>query len=179
MGIWRRAGVVREGKEAREGIARDQASGGLQVDYETRAASYRGERRGNIRGAGILSGGSGVTGALQGAGRGAAANLAQQGIALATGLQSKFDWTGAPMTENDRARAARDTDDRAIIDDAVEQAEPGAVAGSAGGALQRDVSSQADLTRAIDDPEADVRPGKADDIANDQAYDSDRGPDRQ
>ena len=83
------------------------------------------------------------------------------------------------MAENERTQAARDTDDHAIIDDAVDQAEPDAVPGSAGGALQRDVGSRADLTRAVDDPDAGSRAEKADDIANDQAYDSDRGPDRQ
>ena len=46
--------------------------------------------------------------------------------------------------------------------------------GSAGGNLQRDIGGKADLIRATDDPQADVRPEKADDIANDQAYDSDR-----
>jgi hypothetical protein len=78
------------------------------------------------------------------------------------------------MIENPRTTAARDHDDRAIIDAAVADAEPEAVAGSAGGNLQTDVGARADLTRAAADPAASVRPEKADDIANNQAYDSDR-----
>lgn len=83
------------------------------------------------------------------------------------------------MAENPRTTSARDNDDSAIIDAAVAEAEVDAVTGSAGGHLQTDIGSQADLTRAVDDPAAMTRPEKADDIANDQAYDSDRGPNRQ
>ena len=78
------------------------------------------------------------------------------------------------MAENPRTTAARDHDDHEMIDAAVAEADTDAVAGSAGGALQTDVGSQADLTRAVDDPAAMTRPEKADDIANDQSYDSDR-----
>lgn len=76
------------------------------------------------------------------------------------------------MAENPRTTSARDHDDRELI----EGMEPAgtAVASSAGGHLQTDVGSQADLTRAVADPEADTRAEKADDIANNQAYDSDR-----
>jgi hypothetical protein len=81
--------------------------------------------------------------------------------------------------ENPRTTSARDHDDSAIIDAAVEEADTGAVAGSAGGHLQTDIGSQADLTRGVADPDAMTRPEKSDDIANDQAYDSDRGPNRQ
>ena len=83
------------------------------------------------------------------------------------------------MAENPRTTSARDNDDSAIIDAAVDEAETGAVAGSAGGRLQTDIGAQADLTRGVDDPEAMTRPEKQDDIANNQAYDSDRGPNRQ
>ena len=83
------------------------------------------------------------------------------------------------MTENPRTTSARDHDDSAIIDAAVENADAGAIAGSAGGNLQTDIGSQADLTRAVDDPDAMTRPEKQDDINNNQAYDSDRGPNRQ
>lgn len=81
--------------------------------------------------------------------------------------------------ENPRTTAARDHDDSAIIDAAVNDADPDAVASSAGGHLQTDIGAQADLTRAVFDPDAMTRPEKQDDINNDQAYDSDRGPNRQ
>ena len=80
------------------------------------------------------------------------------------------------MAENPRTTSARDHDDTDLIDGMI--ADPDAVASSAGGRLQTDVGSKADLTRAVDDPEADTRPEKADDIANGQAYDSDRAPNR-
>ena len=80
------------------------------------------------------------------------------------------------MSEQPRTAAARDHDDSELIDAMIPSGT--ATAGSSGGALQTDIGSQADLTRAVDDPEADVRPEKADDIANDQAYDSDRRGDR-
>ncbi|SEM61911.1 hypothetical protein SAMN05192583_0852 [Sphingomonas gellani] len=81
------------------------------------------------------------------------------------------------MAENPRTTTARETDDR----DLIEGMEPAgdAVPSSAGGRLQTDVGSQADLTRAIDDPEADTRPEKQDDIDNGQAYPADRGNNRQ
>jgi len=83
------------------------------------------------------------------------------------------------MAENPRTTAARDHDDSAIIDAAVDESESGAVAGSAGGRLQTDLGTQNDLTRAVDDADAMTRPEKADDIANNQAYNADRGPNRQ
>ena len=76
------------------------------------------------------------------------------------------------MTENPRTTAARDHDDSELIDAMIPSGT--ATAGSSGGALQTDIGSKADLRRAIDDPEADTRPEKADDIENDQAYRSDR-----
>jgi len=76
------------------------------------------------------------------------------------------------MTEDPRTTAARGHDDSDLIDGMTPDKD--AVPGSAGGNLQRDIGSKADMIRAADDPQADVRPEKADDIANDQAYDSDR-----
>jgi hypothetical protein len=81
------------------------------------------------------------------------------------------------MAENPRTTSARDHDDTDLIEGM--NADPQAEATSAGGHLQTDIGSQADLTRAVADPEADTRPEKADDIANNQAYDSDRAPNRQ
>ena len=78
------------------------------------------------------------------------------------------------MAENPRTTSAREHDDHELIDAAIAEADTDAVAGSAGGHLQTDIGSQADLTRAIDDPDAATRPEKADDIANGQAYESDR-----
>ena len=78
------------------------------------------------------------------------------------------------MTENPRTESARANDDHAMIDAAVAEADTDAVAGSSGGHLQTDIGSQDDLIRAVDDPEASTRATKGDDIANDQAYDSDR-----
>ena len=81
------------------------------------------------------------------------------------------------MAENPRTTTARDNDDT----DLIEGMEPAgdAVPSSAGGRLQTDIGSQADLTRAVDDPDAMTRPTKEDDIGTDQAYRSDRGPNRQ
>ena len=81
--------------------------------------------------------------------------------------------------DNPRTDSARDHDDRALIDQMTDEADGGAVAGSAGGHLQSDIGSKADLTRAVADPEADTRPEKQDDIANNQAYPSGRGNNRQ
>lgn len=81
------------------------------------------------------------------------------------------------MAENPRTTSARDHDDTDLIEGMI--ADPQAEPSSAGGNLQTDIGSQADLKRAVMDPEGDTRPEKADDIANDQAYDSDRGPNRQ
>jgi hypothetical protein len=76
------------------------------------------------------------------------------------------------MTEQPRTTAARDHDDSDLIDDMIPAGE--ATPGSAGGNYQTDIGSKADLTRAIDDPEADTRPKKSDAIQHDQAYRSDR-----
>ena len=76
------------------------------------------------------------------------------------------------MAENTRTTTARENDDTDLIEGMIPAGE--AVVGSAGGNLQTDVGSKADLTRAVDDPDAMTRPEKADDIANNQAYDSDR-----
>jgi hypothetical protein len=80
------------------------------------------------------------------------------------------------MAENPRTTSARDHDDT----DLIEGMDPAgdALVTSAGGRLQIDIGSKADLTRAVADPEADTRPEKQDDIDNGQAYDSDRGPNR-
>ena len=80
------------------------------------------------------------------------------------------------MTENPRTTSARDHDDTDLIEGMIPEGE--AQSGSAGGRLQQDIGSAADLKRAVDDPEGDTRPEKADDIANNQAYESDRAPNR-
>jgi hypothetical protein len=76
------------------------------------------------------------------------------------------------MAENPRTTSARDHDDSELIEGMIPAGE--AQTGSAGGRLQTDVSSQNDLTRAIDDEDALTRPQKDDDIAADQAYRADR-----
>ena len=82
--------------------------------------------------------------------------------------------------ENPRTTDARDHDDSALIDAMTDEADGAAVGGSAGGHLQTDIGSKADLTRAVDDTEADTRPEKGDDIANNQAYSAGgRGNNRQ
>ena len=78
------------------------------------------------------------------------------------------------MAENPRTTTARDYDDSAMIDDALADGGVGASASSSGGHLQTDIGSQDDLSQAVDDPGGTTRPEKADDIANNQAYDSDR-----
>ena len=78
------------------------------------------------------------------------------------------------MAENPRTTTARDTDDHELIETAVAESDPAIDGGSGGGHLQTDVGSQADLVTDVDDPDAHLRPEKADAIANDQAYDSDR-----
>jgi len=83
------------------------------------------------------------------------------------------------MAENPRTTAARDTDDHELIDAAVADADSNIVPGSAGGGLQTNIGSQADLTRAVDEPDADTRPMKSDAIAAGEARPSDRGPNRQ
>lgn len=78
------------------------------------------------------------------------------------------------MTENPRTESARDHDDSAMIDEAVADSEAGAVAGSSGGRLQTDIGSQDDITQAVGSPGDSTRPEKADDMANDQSYRSNR-----
>lgn len=78
------------------------------------------------------------------------------------------------MTENPRTAAARDNDGHAPIDAAVADSEAGAVASSAGGNIQTDIGSQDDIKQGLGDGGSTTRPEKADDIANDQAYDPDR-----
>jgi hypothetical protein len=78
------------------------------------------------------------------------------------------------MAEHPRTTSARDHDDSDLIDDAVAAGGTGASASSSGGNLQTDIGSQDDLNHAIDDPGGTTRPQKSDDIANNQAYDSDR-----
>jgi hypothetical protein len=79
---------------------------------------------------------------------------------------------------NTRTTSARDHDDSAIIDAAVEEGSGGAPS-TAGGRLQVDVATENELVRGAADPEGLTRPRKQTDIDNDQAYDSDRGPNRQ
>jgi hypothetical protein len=81
------------------------------------------------------------------------------------------------MAENPRTTSARANDDHEMIDAMVEEADTDIVSGGGGGHLQTDVGTQNDLMRAVGDPDALTRPQKSDDIANDQAYDSDRGGD--
>ena len=78
------------------------------------------------------------------------------------------------MAENPRTESARDYDDHELIDAAVADSEAGAVAGSSGGHLQTDIGSQDDIKQGLGDRGATTRPEKADDIVNNQAYDSDR-----
>jgi hypothetical protein len=78
------------------------------------------------------------------------------------------------MAENLRTTTARDTDDHELIDAAVADSEAGAVRGSAGGNLQTDIGSQDDLKQGLGNRGDSTRPMKGDDIANNQAYRSDR-----
>jgi len=75
------------------------------------------------------------------------------------------------MADNDRTQDARDHDDTDLIEGMI--ADTDAVAGTAGGALARDIGSQADL-KQVDDPDGRTRATKGDDIAAGQAYDGDR-----
>ncbi len=76
------------------------------------------------------------------------------------------------MAENPRTESARDHDDTDLIEGMIPAGD--AQVGSAGGKLQTDVGSQDDLDHAIDDPGGTTRPEKADDMANNQSYPSDR-----
>ncbi|GAA0663501.1 hypothetical protein FHT00_001235 [Sphingomonas insulae] len=80
------------------------------------------------------------------------------------------------MTDNPRTETARENDDTDLIEGMIPADE--AVAGSGGGTLAQDVGSNADLTRAIDDPEARDRAAKQDDVDQGQARPADRGPGR-
>jgi hypothetical protein len=80
------------------------------------------------------------------------------------------------MADNSRTETARENDDRDLIEGMIPAGD--AVAETSGGALARDVGSQDDLTRSIDDPEARDRVTKQDDIGHGQARPADRGPDR-
>lgn len=75
------------------------------------------------------------------------------------------------MTENPRTTTARDHDDKDVIEGMIPAGN--ATPGTAGGALARDIGSQADLGQ-VDDPEGSVRATKQDDIDADVAYHSDR-----
>ena len=78
------------------------------------------------------------------------------------------------MAENPRTESARDYDDHELIDAAVADSENGAVRSSSGGNLQTDIGSQDDIKQGLGDRGATTRPEKADEIAANQAYDSDR-----
>lgn len=78
---------------------------------------------------------------------------------------------------NDRTTDARDHDDTDLIEGMIPAGD--AQPSSSGGNLQTDIGSKADLTRAIDDPDAMTRPEKQDDIDNGQARPSDRASNRQ
>ena len=82
------------------------------------------------------------------------------------------------MADNNRTETARDHDDSNIIDRAVDQGDGGTV-GRAGGALARDVGTQDELKRGVDDPDGHTRATKQDDIDAGVAYPSDSGPNRQ
>ncbi len=75
------------------------------------------------------------------------------------------------MAENPRTTTARDHDDKDVIEGMIPAGD--AVPSSSGGALQRDIGSQADL-KQVDDPDGTTRPQKQNDIDADQAYRSDR-----
>ena len=76
------------------------------------------------------------------------------------------------MAENPRTTSARDNDDTDLIEGMIPAGD--AVVGSSGGRLQTDIGSQDDLEHSIDEPGGTTRPEKADDMANDQSYPSDR-----
>lgn len=76
------------------------------------------------------------------------------------------------MAENPRTTSARDHDDTDLIEGMIPAGD--AVAGSSGGALQRNIGSQDDL-KTVDDPDGTTRPEKQDDIAANQARRGHRG----
>ena len=75
------------------------------------------------------------------------------------------------MAEHPRTESARDHDDTDLIEGM--EADTDAEESSGGGALARDVGSQADL-KQVDDPAASTRATKQDDIDSGVTYDSDR-----
>jgi len=75
------------------------------------------------------------------------------------------------MAENPRTTTARDHDDKDVIEGMIPAGD--AVAGTSGGALARDVGSQADL-KQVDDPDGHTRATKQDDIDAGVAQRSDR-----
>ncbi|WP_294191594.1 hypothetical protein [uncultured Sphingomonas sp.] len=75
------------------------------------------------------------------------------------------------MTEQTRTDTARDHDDKDLIEGMIPAGE--AQTGTSGGALARDVGSQADM-KTVTDPDGSTRATKQDDIDAGVAYDSDR-----
>ncbi len=75
------------------------------------------------------------------------------------------------MADNPRTESARDHDDRDLIDGMIPAGE--AQTQTSGGALARDVGSQADL-KQVDDPDGTTRATKQDDIDAGVAHDGDR-----
>ncbi|MEH3048443.1 hypothetical protein [Sphingomonas adhaesiva] len=76
--------------------------------------------------------------------------------------------------EHPRVTSARDHDDKDVIEGMIPGGE--AVPSTGGGALARDLGSQADL-KQVDDPDGTTRPTKQDAIDAGQSYRSDRaGP---
>ena len=75
------------------------------------------------------------------------------------------------MAENDRTQTARDHDDSDLIEGMIPAGD--AVPSTAGGALARDVGSEADM-KQLDDPDGTTRATKQNDIDANVAYDSDR-----
>jgi hypothetical protein len=73
------------------------------------------------------------------------------------------------MSENPRTTAARDHDDSELIDAAVAEAVPGIGGGGGSHNIGNDVATQTDLAQ-VSEPDATVRPQKADDIHHNQAY---------
>lgn len=74
------------------------------------------------------------------------------------------------MTENPRTTSAREHDDHAMIDAAIDDAETGAVASSSGGHLQQDVGSLDELSQ-VGDPGGTTAPTKQMEIDNNQDQD--------
>jgi hypothetical protein len=75
------------------------------------------------------------------------------------------------MTEQTRTDSARDHDDKDLIEGMIAGGD--AQTGTSGGALARDVGSQADM-KTVTDPDGETRATKQDDINANVAYDSDR-----